>query len=851
MSSLAENPWKGKGSLVLSRVKQFDDLTEPPPPPLARTRTNSSLSARLVVLLNGVNSGSYQQLPKQLPRLRSLTKNLPSDHDGDLVHQGSRQAPLPRDVPSQDASRKVSASHKAPAHKAPAPLAEPPAMEPPAVEPPAMEPPSPASPPSTVPDTSTTSDLLELTIDDDFTFVPGPKLRTPPAPSAHPPGPRPFRLALGSKSALTPAPRTVPAQQKRRPVPNGLAPPGAPSEPRRVPLPIFSKFKVVPEKPLVVRNLPESAARPTVAVPSLPPQVVFAVCVVDFHHSRGPEIQHWISDYGDKLELFPQLPFLALPDGLHMFEETFLQFNVLYDFAHDRSPPVLDPQYDYSTVTTLFGCGCIRQIDSSKLKHNTSVTRLVVQKSIVVLSSQPLFNKIKEKVSIITRMYFDQADFDDIAILQQMTGSLNRDFGKYGEGEVGKWEVVVSQPNRGEELEREEAVRPFIRTPSKSEQPDRPPLPRSLLLRTPLNSTVVQQFASVPPDQPEDFAAAMDQLVSPSFNETDFYIHLNLRFFFLKFRSRLLKILKLLLLEKRVLVFSHNIDHLITFQLNLVLLIPHLLFNLNDCGLPFLANLSANLTKPALLDPNDRLSFLRFFGLPTQIFNEGGLFYPYTSLEQLADLQSRHIKFYLIGSSNQLLYDQRGLLADACINIDTSTLEILNPSLEPLLHLGSADKRFSDTLVGVVCKHFHQPSQFAGSDDYIRVQFEDYLLAMLSTIKFSEHTQKYGRPPGFDKLGMGDLHPFCEKFVAAWQGTKNHKVWRQQCHDHVFDVQTPQHVAMGLPNVPFYAKYLQYRIDEMVKEIELGDKQRKFIETHGEQVRVDWLGWRDWMFSRQ
>ena len=67
--------------------------------------------------------------------------------------------------------------------------------------------------------------------------------------------------------------------------------------------------------------------------------MIFAICLVDFHHQRGPEIQWWKSNYHPdyKQGLFKNIPFQALPDGSHLFEETFSNFNLVYDFDQKQS----------------------------------------------------------------------------------------------------------------------------------------------------------------------------------------------------------------------------------------------------------------------------------------------------------------------------------------------------------------------------------------------------------------------------------------------------------------------------------------------------------------------------------
>lgn len=45
------------------------------------------------------------------------------------------------------------------------------------------------------------------------------------------------------------------------------------------------------------------------------------VCIIDFHHARGPEVEAWIGlEHGEDPAVehdWPLLPFMALSDGAH------------------------------------------------------------------------------------------------------------------------------------------------------------------------------------------------------------------------------------------------------------------------------------------------------------------------------------------------------------------------------------------------------------------------------------------------------------------------------------------------------------------------------------------------------
>ena len=137
------------------------------------------------------------------------------------------------------------------------------------------------------------------------------------------------------------------------------------------------------------------------------------VCVVDFHHARGPEIERWFGA-GDSDPTTENdwglIPYMALPDGAHQSEEEFSYFSLVHKAREGQD---VEP-------TSVFGISCIHQIDSSALLHRSEdVTRSAVQKAVVVITDRPQsFSAIREKLSAVTRAWFDQKDFRDTEILQ-------------------------------------------------------------------------------------------------------------------------------------------------------------------------------------------------------------------------------------------------------------------------------------------------------------------------------------------------------------------------------------------------------------------------------------------------
>lgn len=81
-----------------------------------------------------------------------------------------------------------------------------------------------------------------------------------------------------------------------------------------------------------------------------------------------------------------------------------------------------------------------------------------------------------------------------------------------------------------------------------------------------------------------------------------------------KFRHRTLVLLKMLLLQKRIMLFGYPVEMLGTYQYSLVSLVPGLLMSLRDCGSPML-DARTHRTRPTSLRTSDRASLLRYMGL--------------------------------------------------------------------------------------------------------------------------------------------------------------------------------------------------------------------------------------------
>lgn len=484
--------------------------------------------------------------------------------------------------------------------------------------------------------------------------------------------------------------------------------------------------------------------------------VIAGVCLVDFHHTRGPETEYWCSlpKGADESTLWPNLPFQALPDGSHSFQETFTYFTLLFNEKKRCSPEngaTELPEDELKDYTTLFAISCSRQIRSDELiQKGSDITRSTVQKAIVVISRQPIFGQIKDKLSLVTNAFFLQRDFTDRSIIDS------------------------------------------------------------------LHENLVSMFKTLPTNA----------------QDGQLYVGLCLRKIIFDFGKDVLVLLKAMLLEKQIIFYGTNVEALCNLQFALISLIPNLLSSLHTSGSPQLFTAKESLNVADSFKSSDRQSVLKFIGFPLRIFEEGGLFSPYTPLQQMDDIKSKHTLFFVIGSSNSLLVEQKTELCHLFVDVDASTLEVIDKSLHPVLQLTSHDKRWMESIHTLVSQSWNQNdlytpknSQFEGSEDFIRWQFEEYLTGLLSSVKLSDYLATYSESSlavqsiPEELLHSNPMQPFNTAWASKWVQTKNYGMFRSYTDDRIFDVFPPKHPYNGPDNM----KILQQKIAATFQNFKKGN----------------------------
>ncbi|KAJ7322644.1 hypothetical protein JRQ81_018931 [Phrynocephalus forsythii] len=575
---------------------------------------------------------------------------------------------------------------------------------------------------------------------------------------------------------------------------------------------------------------------------------VLHIVVVGFHHKKGCQIEFsyppLIPGEGHDSHSLPEewkyLPFLALPDGAHNYQEDTVFFH-LPPRSGDRS--------------TVYGVSCYRQIEAKALKvRQADITRETVQKSVCVLSQLPLYGLLQAKLQLITHAYFEEKDFSQISILKELYEHMNSSLGGNAlEGSqvyLGlsprdlvlqfKHKVLilfklillekkvlfyVSPVNRlVETLMTVLSLFPgmiehgltdcsqYRPRKSISEDPGQQEvlLPPDYYVSLSVNVGMVEEGPKLsgcqegdPPktDTPSfhtennhsEMQASKDSgqhlkppsRTSPESSESDWE---SLDPSVLEDASLKEGEHEIITSEARqteilskVSAVSESIPITVQPQPNVghAVLVPGLISGLEE----------------------DQ------YGMPLAIFTKGYLCLPYMALQQHHLLSDVSIRGFVAGATN-ILFRQQKHLSDAIVEIEEALVQVHDPELRKTLNPTTADLRFADFLVKHVTDNrddvFLDGTGWEGGDEWIRAQFGSYLHALLAaTVQ-----------PDNEKIS-----DFGTAFVATWKNTHNYRVWNSNRHPALAEVN---------PSHPFQGQYsvsdVKLRLSHSVQNSERGKK---------------------------
>ena len=335
-------------------------------------------------------------------------------------------------------------------------------------------------------------------------------------------------------------------------------------------------------------------------------------------------------------------------------------------------------------------------------------------------------------------------------------------------------------------------------------------------------------------------------------DSADPYFGISLREMVHEFKHQTLVLLKCLLLQRKMLFFGSRCERLCMMQFALISLIPGLLQCLQDSAGPDLDAQARSTQKATSLKTSERSSLLAYMGLPLQVFGSGAFFGPYTPLQQLDILAAYNTKSYVVGSTNSLLLQQRDKYSDLLVNLDeTDSITVTSPSLRTALALSPADRRWIDFLTQTVNEtwdpaHPSRPTTmgYAGSEEFIRLQFEEYLLALLSSTAYQIHMEcelqastiqsQSRQQPSSSGTSTPTLVPppspadFNPDFLSTWRTTSNFALWSTlTSHNHIFDIIPPNHPTAGGLSV----EDIQRRLTQQVSDLHLDERVREGREV--------------------
>ncbi|KAL9625997.1 MAG: hypothetical protein Q9164_007964, partial [Protoblastenia rupestris] len=129
---------------------------------------------------------------------------------------------------------------------------------------------------------------------------------------------------------------------------------------------------------------------------------------------------------------------------------------------------------------------------------------------------------------------------------------------------------------------------------------------------------------------------------------------------------------------------------------------------------------------------------------------------------------------------------------------------------------------------------------YAGSEEFIRLQFEEYLLALLSLVSYHDHlsSPRTKIQPQSSSPHTPEEDPsteFNSDFIHAWKQTSNYALFtRLTSGSSLFDVIEPKHPTAGGLSV----EDVQRRLAQQVAELHLDERVREGRETLGKHLAM-------------
>uniref|UniRef100_A0A669BYA7 AVL9 homolog (S. cerevisiase) n=1 Tax=Oreochromis niloticus TaxID=8128 RepID=A0A669BYA7_ORENI len=521
---------------------------------------------------------------------------------------------------------------------------------------------------------------------------------------------------------------------------------------------------------------------------------VLHIVVVGFHHKKGCQVEFsyppLMPDEGHDSNLLPEewkyLPFLALPDGAHNYQEDTVYFHL---------PPLS------GDTKCVYGVSCYRQIEAKALKvRQADVTRETVQKSVCVLSRVPLYGLLQAKLQLITHAYFEEKDFSQISILKELYDHMNSSLrGSALDGSqvylgLSPRDLILHFRHKALILfklillEKKVRIQTEISRLTERVSCD---IRAGMIEHGLVDSSHYRPKSSVSEDQSlVESVSGAEEFVSVSVTDID-STALDLGVETAQPAT-----------ESSGNSSEGDNHHLKppsrispeSSESEWETLDPSVL----DEGGPQEAPSETESELPETFDSKPGtpitvqpqavtgqggvtqglVSGLEEdqYGLPLAIFTKGYLCLPYMALQQHHLLSDVTVRGFVAGATN-ILFRQQRHLSDAIVEVspvcvEEARIQIQDPELRKMLSLTTADLRFADYLVKHVTENrddvFLDGTGWEGGDEWIRAQFTLYLHSLLSSALQQDNERllaDYGAP-----------------FITAWKITHNYRVWYSNKH---------------------------------------------------------------------
>jgi hypothetical protein len=111
---------------------------------------------------------------------------------------------------------------------------------------------------------------------------------------------------------------------------------------------------------------------------------------------------------------------------------------------------------------------------------------------------------------------------------------------------------------------------------------------------------------------------------------------------------------------------------------------------------------------------------------------------------------------------------------------------------------------------------------YVGSEEFIRLQFEEYLLSLISSVKCHNYLLINANNPNV-MLPQVDGDPsadFGTDWIDAWSRTENYRIWNKNTDSHLFDIVEPKHPCAGSLTIDD----VQRRIAQQVQDLQLDQR---------------------------